>query len=524
MTLISAPALARRTSARADRSSTPASFAPLSIEGLSGVWVWRDLTLPRQLMRLLRDFLPPSARLEQSVHQLSALSLSSWRPVSAHAEGLDLRRGLVLMRGAHGAWRLLVAFRPHRAEVAVSELRAALALFTPSVARQMSCAARAPTGESGGGGWLACDTPHVREAPPPSWLSAELERGALWAYIPAPAFPTDLLPLPRPTSAARLSPLWSSAELHLGLEGDELSMSVEMKAPYHPLVSLLNSVESNEELLSWVHPTSPFDLSVKLTTHELALFEPFKEHFPWVPILMSWVKHGWDGRLLLTFDGGLDHPVLLVGLQEHPWAWEQLTSSLARSLGAELLREGDSDNARLLFTEGEGHWSLPVGRVSSHLALALYPSDLSRRTSGLFSAAPGDHLKPLMEPGVSGAFFDPSALGPSDPRLDLSLLSPVLYALVTGRFEGLVDLPYDEGGTIGLAHSLTRLSEVQRDPLLRWLSARSELSRQTALPLLLALHELTRLTLMVTEGVTLTVRSYIGTLSRLRAELRWRLL
>jgi len=523
LALFAKPSLAKPSGALHAEPSRPASFAPLSIEGMSGVWAWRDLSLPAQLLNLLRDYLPPSPRFEQSARQLSGLSLGSWSPMSARAEGLDLRRGLILMRGARGAWRLLVAFRPQRAEVAISELRAGLSLFAPAFTQRMSCAPRAPTGESGGGGWLTCDTPQVREAPPPSWLSAELERGALWAYVPAPALPTDLLPLQRAPRSSELTPLWSSAELHVSLEGDELLASVEMKAPYHPIVSLLNGIENGEDQLSWVHPSSPLDLSLKLTTHELALFEPFKARFPWVPVLMRWVEAGWDGGLLLTFDGGLDHPVLLVGLQEHPWAWDQLTTTLARSVNAQLVREGESDDARLVFGEGEGRWSLPVGRVTSHLLLGLYPTDLKRRTSGLFSASPGAHLKPLTEPGVSGLFIDPGALGPVDRSLDLSLLEPVLNALLAGQFERLVDLPHDGAQVIGLAESLARLSEVRRDPFLRWMSRRS-LARHTTLPLLLSLHELLRLTMMVTEGVTVTIRSYLGTLSRLRAELRWRLL
>lgn len=511
-------------SANTVQNLIPASIAPLSIKGLNGIWAWKDLTVPAQLISLLRDYLPYSASFEQSVRQLSGLSLASWRPMEARAEGLDLKRGLVLMRGDRGAWRLLIAFRPQKADLAMSELRAMLRFLKPTSARQMSCAPRAPTVTRGGGGWLVCDTPQVQEAPPPTWLSSDLEHGALWAYIPAPVLASDLLPFELIPRSKKITALWNSAEFHLSLEGDELSTSIEMKAPYHPIVSLLNSIESNEELLSWVHPSSPLDIAFQLTTHDLALFEPFQEHFPWIPILMAWVKAGWDGRILLTFDGGLDHPILIIGLQEHPWAWEQLTAHLAQSIGAEFIHNPESDDASLLLGQGDQHWSLPVGRVTSHLLLGLYPADLKRRTSGLFSASPGTHLKPLLEPGVSGGFFDPSVLSAHDRRLDISLLIPVLNAIVSGQFSGLVDLPHDGTMPIPLSDSLARHSELRRDPLLRWIGERSTPSPQAILPLLLSFHEFVRLSLLVTEGVTFTLRSYLGTLSRLRAEFRWRLL
>jgi hypothetical protein len=225
----------------------------------------------------------------------------------------------------------------------------------------------------------------------------------------------------------------------------------------------------------------------------------------------------------LTFDGGLDHPVLVVGLQEHPWAWDQLAASVARALNATLKSSG-GDDATLTLREGEGEWSLPLGRAHGQLLLGLYAADLKRRTSGFFSAVPGAHLKPLAEPGVSGLFFDPGALKPSAQRIDPSLLLPVFEALLSGRFSELVDLPHPEGQAVELAAALTQLSEVKRDPLLQWLSEGATRSQALALPLILSLHELARLTLLVTEGLTLTVRTYRGTLSRLRAELRWRLL
>ena len=487
--------------------------------------MWRDMRLPHKLTALLSDYLPPSIRFQESLEQLNALGFKGWSPWRSEAVGLDMRRGLALMRARGGAWRLIAAHQPETHLEAIAELREALSFVIPVRARDLLCA---PAQDQRGApleGWLRCDSEPLQPAPAPAWLNEELARGAVWAYVRDPAALMSALSLP----ALPLNEQWRAASVHLDLEGDELSASVEVQAPFHPLFGLLNTPQTSHDALTWVHPSSPLTLTLNLNTDLLITYAPLLSAHPWLMTLGALAEQGWRGGATLTFDGGLDHPVLLLELKDSPWAWRKLAGELARALNATLSEEDDTGLAWLnLGDERSGQWTLPLGHTPQHLTLGLFRVDVMRRLSGRFTPLAAEHLRPLSERGVSGLFVDIGALKPSYRRVELSTLTPVLSTLLSGRFDELVDVPYGAlTPPIELASALARYEELSGDPLIERLSIHPQLSTPEGLKVLkalTALHEFMSVAVEATEGLTLTTRAYLGALSRLRFEARLKLL
>ena len=220
--------------------------------------------------------------------------------------------------------------------------------------------------------------------------------------------------------------------------------------------------------------------------------------------------------MLLTFDGGLDHPVLLFDLQPHPWSGKQLSQHLSKELGFGQKLEIDSDiqfGPTVPLTwwtvpneEGEP-WLVPTLQHNDTLMVALFPADLKRRTHAKFRPSLSPVTLQLEKRGMSGGFIDPTIFelpGLTGGRIRTGTLEAAIWRLLQEGGSGLVDVPAPlEGEEGSLAESLSRLSRYEDRALVQLFTP---LTQDESL--FIALSDLASLLVQLTEDVRFTTHSF----------------
>lgn len=495
-------------------------LGPLAIQELEGVVAWRDLRVGRRALNTLLSHAPKLSRFEEAASRVKEIKWGTFEPFTGGMVALDPKRGLALMWSERGALRLLINHRRGRAVEALNSVQAflseglglrwrlhleahgALPFTQAALAEALDGSDKALTCRRDRDR-LICDTADVLSAPAPYWLTADLDRGAIWSYVHTPRM------LPRPF----LLP-WESVEAHVDLLGDELNLSVNLGAGFNTLLNLFSPREGLSPLTQWVHDDAPvaiklsFDPEVFLRASVLAM------QLPWLRSARNWVEAGWNGEVLLTFDGGLDHPVLLFGLQDHPWSGEKLSETLAESLSFRVIssRGGEDSSDESLRWWGVDHhegepWGIPTLSYGGALMVALFPADLKRRLRSDFKESRSPRVFTMERLGVSGGIIDPAIFELNElngGRISLGTLSAALLRLWKEGGEGLIDVPaplYGEEGS--LAEALSRLSRYEAELLVKLFTPMTQDQS-----LFIALTDLSSLILQLTDMLELNAHSY----------------
>jgi hypothetical protein len=517
-------------------------LSPFAIEKMRGAFAWRDLKIGRRGLRTLLDHAPKLPRFLNATRKLEELSWGGFSPWRGVSEGLDLRRGISLFWSSDQDLRLLIAYRPELAEVAFREARAFLnkglgvswkltlsnSEDLPSVSGQTHTS-HPPASHTQGfskpdphlvckvrAKWLVCDTRGVREAKPPYWLTTDLERGALWLFVQAPKEIPQPFVLP-----------WESFELHADLSGDELKISINLGAGFNPLLEMFKPQVELSEVTSWVHQRSPFAFKVSLDPNVIQHAGSLASQRSWIAQTQKLIKAGWGGDAMLTFDGGFDHPVVILSLSPHPWSGEKLSQTLCTMVGGRVISQAELDQERditrdedlswwMIESEDQAStsasittkgWRIPVLLGADHLVLGLFPPDVKRRGSGRFKPHEAPISLELERRGVSGGFVDPLIFeinSLNGGRVPINTLSAALIGLWREGGAGLVDVPEPlRGESNSLAGALSRLARFESEHLV---SIFAPLTEDDSL--FMAMSDLTSLTLQLTESIRWTLYSY----------------
>ena len=546
-------------------------LAPLAIRGQQGVFAWRDLKVGRRLLRTLLERAPSLPRIKEAARQFESISWGGFSPWRGQSRGLDHQRGLTLMWSREGALRLLIAHRPGESRSAFREARALInqgfqldwelslssqpfsrapatsASHEPSIppiphqapeALARQDAARHSSEREASGvarytqrtprlicyeraepqGWLICDTPDVQSGPAPYWLTADLDRGAMWLFTHAPAEVPSPFVLP-----------WESVELHADLSGDELRLSTNLNAGFNPLLEMFRPTSDLSEVTSWIHADAPLAFKISLDPEVVKHAGVLSAQRAWLSQAQQLIGAGWSGEALLTFDGGFDHPVLALSLSPHPWSADKLSAVLCELIGAHPLSdETDASGIRwwsidssdglsrggLVGARAQARtsgWRIPVMAAEQSLIIGLFPADVKRRASTRFRPHEAPISLELEKRGISGGFIDPlmfEARGFDGGRISLSTLAAVWSRLVEEGGDGLVDVPPPLASeSSSLAGALTRLARFESSHLAELLEIVSDALHQDE-ALFFAASDLASLTLQLIETLKWTAYSY----------------
>lgn len=518
-------------------------LAPLAIKNMKGAISWRDLSLGRRLLNTLLDHAPTLPRFQSASQELGSINWNGFRPWRGEASGLDLKRGLTLMWDANGGSRLLIAHHPDQAQKALDETRGLLkegfgstwdftmaddpsqpaqlssdyssSPISPTQSPQFICHQHAL--------FLVCDTPEIEDGEPPYWLTPDLDRGAIWLYAHTPELP-NIFGLP-----------WESLEISADLSGDDLTLSLALGAGFNPLVHLLEPRSGVSSVMGWLHEEAPAGIKFSLNPNMIEGMRVFKPQHEWLDQILQLYKDGWGGDVLLTFDGGIDHPVLILNLQPHPWTGKQLAQSLCNRLHGTLSSTDPSQDDPLDWcilkgvesgTVSPPEWRLPLLTHGNELMVGFFPPDLLRRKRAHFERSEAPISFELERLGLSGGYLDPAIFELNNlngGRVGTSTLWAALSRVLEEGGEGLVDVPVPvQGGDQSLAGTLARLSRLE-DPTLASLIA--PMTEET--DLFIAISDLASLIVQLTDQINWTIHSY----TQLRTgndgialELRWGLL
>ena len=244
---------------------------------------------------------------------------------------------------------------------------------------------------------------------------------------------------------------------------------------------------------------------------------------------------GWNGEILLTFDGGFDHPVLLLNLNQQAWSGEQLNLHLSRQLGFgteskldESFKYGPSLplNWWTIPNHAGDPWLIPTLIHDNTLMISLFPADLKRRTYGGFSPNLAPSILALEKQGISGGVIDPSIFELNQMtggRINLHTLTAAILRVAQEGGSGLIDVPMPlEGEEGSLAEALSRLSRFEYKDLVNLLApiANNEAS-------FIAWSDLSSLLLQLTENINFIFHSHHQSETGefgLSVEFSWRIL
>lgn len=502
-----------------------------AIDDLEGVFAWRDLRFGRRFLNTVLSHAPKMSRFEEAKKQLNKIDWSGFKPFLGQSQGLDPLRGIYLLWNKDQKRRLLITHQAGKAREALHEASAMITLgqhldwqlvledeiqASPNVQdSQPPSKQKKPQVSSTQTGvkftcqrqkeLLLCDSHPFTQAPAPYWLTSDLDRGAVWGIFRKPTW------LPRPF----LTP-WEHLEFHLDLNGEELNLSFNLGARMNYLLSLLSPQEGLSPLIQWIHEDSPLALNLSLNPEVLRNAGLFAERLPWLKEARRWLDKGWNGEALLTFDGGFDHPVLLLSLNPQAWSGEQLNDYLSKRLGFGIestLDETFQYGPKLpliWWTIPNSHgdpWLIPTLIHNNTLMIALFPADLKRRTHDAFTPNLSPSVLALEKQGMSGGMIDPSIFELNQMtggRINPSTLIAVLIRIAQEGGSGLIDVPKPLRGEEGsLAEALSRLSRFEYEKLVQLLSpiAKDEAS-------FIAWSDLSSLLLQLTEHINVLFHSY----------------
>ena len=503
-----------------------------AIEELEGVLAWRDLRFGRRALNTLLSHAPKMSRFQEAKEQLQKVHWSGFKPFLGQSQGLDPQKGIYLLWNKDKDLRLLITHQAGKAREALSEVSAMMSQsrhwawqfklindqqlppIDTKAQTKPKTSARNPHAKSTvpyelncqrQKEMLVCDSRHFEVTPPPYWLTSDLDRGAMWGIVRKPHW------LPR----VFFTP-WEHLEFHLDLNGDEINLSFNLGAGFNYLLSLLSPQDSLSPLTQWVHEDSPLSLNLSLNPDVIRNAGLFTERLPWLKHAKDLLDKGWNGEILLTFDGGFDHPVLLLSLNQQAWSGEQLNQHLSQQLGFgteskldETFKYGPSLPLNWwTIPNHEGDpWLIPTLIHDNTLMISLFPADLKRRTYGAFLPNLAPSILALEKQGISGGVIDPSIFELNQMtggRINLSTLTAVILRIAQDGGTGLIDVPMPLDGEEGsLAEALSRLSRFEYKDLVNLLApiAKDEAS-------FIAWSDLSSLLLQLTEHINFIFHSH----------------
>ena len=497
-----------------------------AIKDMRGAFGWRDLRIGSRLLRMLLTHAPRLSRFKDAAHKLEALTWDGFAPWRGETKGVDPRRGIFLFWNRAGGYRLLISHRPERSRAALAETRA-FAEGALGIKWGLTCS-KGDSGErSRESRWVVCDSPNIESAPPPYWLTSSLDRGAFWFFLQAPKISQPFV-LP-----------WENVEAHVDLSEEDLKLSISLGAGFNHLLEIFRPQSELSSVNTWVHERSPLAFKLSIDPKVLRRVGAFARESAWVNHALKLMDAGWSGEVLLTFDGGLDHPVIALSLTPDPWSADKLSATLSGLIGArsatrkerleyERLRERDRGLSWWLIrsdtpTQSDPAWRIPILKTPKSLLIGLFPADLRRRTADKFRSYQAPISIELDQRGVSGGFLDPAIFelnSLSGGRVHLNTLYAALIQLWREGGEGLIDVPRALAGeSHSSAGSLARLARFESEHLVTLFSPLTSDGE-----LFMALSDLTSLALQLTEVFEWTIYSYTQTETGgigLGLDLRW---
>ena len=537
------------------------------------IFGYQKLSFLNHLLHFILDY-APTDELKQSLHTLEEFHLGSLYPFGGLQKGVDPLRGWVWMKTKQGDVRLLISYQSQRDVEAFNETSALLSPFyliqwdtkkkstsedgvlvSPHIPLDSATSNQTLPLETKHSTltctththWIVCD--QTQFSPPPQNTKVEYS----WFK---PEYITDPFWMLGRLSSVPIFPQKSVWTLGLNRVGDEIILKGEWMTALQPLLSALFAHHGTSHLLQWVHPQTPALFKLSVHYDDFIFYPHLIEAFPWLQELNRWIEHGWDGELILTFDGALDHPVLLVGLQNTPNAGQRLLLYWAKKwdmkFDPDSLSSSQLTQLRLVSNDSElsksssplfvsNSWSIPVAHFETSLGIALFKTDLLRRfkqnqdgsqLSEPSLLTPSSSFSPfrfLQTKGASGFYIDPLlinhfSLPHASNTIKPTLLRDLFMELLKGEQREMVDLP------VISPHTSTPLSisMVQFTHLLYW----SQVLTSSPLPIweqlltqthiLNALYNFGLLLIKLTDFLELQIQSYLDQHTHFTFDLKWR--
>jgi hypothetical protein len=491
------------------------------IQNLQGIFAIRDLSIFKRFLQILKDHAPQTERLDFAFQTLYEHQLSSLKLWQSRSQGIDIKRGIFYLWNREGKARLAIAYRANQIHIALKEAQYLVSNFfnlqyahqdsVPHLweameelpSRTMQCRV------SSKGKWILCDEANIQTASAPKSLTIDKVQGSIWSYIVQP----ELL-------HSWLISTQSAFSLSIDIQGEELSIHTEIVEDFNPLYNIFTDIQDHKisNVMHWVDPVTPAFLKLSIQPELLQLYPLQVAKHTWLKRFYQWYKNGWNGDLLLTFDGSLDHPILLIGTQTHPWANEKLLTYWSNYLGLSQKSENiDSAYSQWRIPYGENFLYLPVGVQSEVIMVGLFPADIKRRLQENFKS---EHI-PLFDnyerKGISGVFFDPSVFNLTDARIKTDVLHTIMSEVLTGQASNLVDLPMlSKQSSHSLANTLVHRSQLNLIWVKHFLHTYINDPK-----VLVAMADLMSLWIQISEGIKVNMSAYIQTQTHLALDVRW---
>jgi hypothetical protein len=419
----------------AARAADPLDWAP---EETQITVVCRDVNVLADLVDKVDARFGQVPNVKRAVERLRAWTAGGARPAARQwGPGLRLERGVGLFVTGHDKGRLVLGADDAATalETIATHLRA---LDMPAQATpdgltvegdELKCALRE--------GFLVCQDEAVPEKAPgaPSW-----SKGARVA--------TDGLLLVRMEAESLReltggAPFFQDLLVSVKAEGDALEAVADLAAS--PMAAdtlgMLAASGGPVKVLSLVDETSRAILKISLDPQALFGRLEAMSGGPPPAFRAAWdaLRNHWSGDLVLTADGGLTHPVLLVGLTT-PAGGEALLGALSDAASHDELQVRPTANPtrpdlRALEVKGKGdevRFDLPYAVVGNALVMAASPADVERRVQG--------KVRPMA--GVDPTFAERGASGLRMSGVSSGLSVPWLAELFQLQSDGawLMDL------------------------------------------------------------------------------------
>ena len=510
------------------------NWIPKNVSMIAG---YQDFSFLRQVLFLLHDY-APTLDFKKQLLSLQTLRVGSLFPFKGQPKGIHPQKGLIWMKTRLDQVRILISYQSKQDQVAFDEAKDLLSLFYHL---EVDITLRKPHSNkptlycSTHKDWIVCDQSKVETTSlPPTWFSIDLITDPIWCVGHQPH--ADVLP-------KEYTWTWG-----ISRQSNELNLSGELITAMDPLLSSLFVHQGYSSLLNYVSPNTPALFKLSLNHSDFIFYSHLIKTLPWLQELNQWIEHGWNGELILTFDGGLDHPVLLIGLQDQPLSWQRLLLYWSKRWNMkfkphELDHQSSSYLTHLRLTSphssqnnSDDQWSIPVVHFDRVLGIALFEVDLIRRVKHHQSSEQerqGDlnHFKPFeffQTKGATGLYFDPllfQVVHQLDAPLSSSILEGLLKELLKGNDRELVDLPLVPKQTYTqLAQSLTILTQIMEWST--WLESQALDSKWKEIHLhsheVNALFNALLLFLKLTDLIECHIHSYLDQHTHFTFDAKWR--
>jgi hypothetical protein len=343
----------------------------------------------------------------RAVKSLRAMTLGEARPAAREwGPGLALQRGIAVYLTGKDEGRLVIgADDPATAmKTIAAHLRA---LEVPAEVTGDGLAVEDAVLKCGGReGFLVCEAGPPAEKPPgtPSWARTPRVPldGALSVFVRGE-------PLQEMTGGPMAQDLW------IGARSAEDVFEIVADLGMSPLAAQFPAILSAEggPVKSFAQVDESSGAVAKLSLDPHALFGRLEAMSggpsPEMRPVWDALRNHWNGDLLLTFDGGLMHPVVILGLTS-PGGGEALMGAVAAAASKDEVAVTTAPHPTrkglraLAIRVGEAQLQFPYAVVGDTLVLSLSPADTARRVDGRVDALT-DVDPTFTERGVDGFRF-----------------------------------------------------------------------------------------------------------------------